>query len=267
MRPRPNVVVRLCSIECCFSHPLATCDSPENKAFRQDAEEWAKVANRLWVWDYVTDFAHYLLPFPNQRVRNDNIRFFIAHNVKGIFEQDTYNTTHSELVELGGYLTAKFLWDPDYDENAAIDEFLAGYYGKAGGPIRRYIDLLHDRAEKENIHVHIWAAPTSPHLTDDLLIQASELWQEAEALAADDAAVLLRVKQSRMSVDYAIMERARLQAAKQSPANAQLLAVAAARFQPFCAVLGPSGLTLLSEGGALNEPEYRKGLAATLGLK
>jgi hypothetical protein len=27
MRPRPNVVIRLCSIECCFSHPLATCDS------------------------------------------------------------------------------------------------------------------------------------------------------------------------------------------------------------------------------------------------
>ena len=34
MRPRPNVIVRLCSIECCFSHPLATCDSRENRAFR-----------------------------------------------------------------------------------------------------------------------------------------------------------------------------------------------------------------------------------------
>jgi hypothetical protein len=105
-------------------------------------------------------------------------------------------------VVMSGYLTAKFLWDPEYDENAA-----------------------------------------------------------------DDAAVLTRVKQSRMSVDYAIMERARLQAAKQSPANARLLALASARFQPFFAVLGPSGLTLLSEGGALSEPEYRKGLAAALGLK
>src|SRR5512138_782014 len=36
MRPRPNVIVRLCSIECCFAHPLATCDSKENREFRDD---------------------------------------------------------------------------------------------------------------------------------------------------------------------------------------------------------------------------------------
>ena len=38
MRPRPNVVIRFCSIECCFSHPLATCDSQQNQAFRADME-------------------------------------------------------------------------------------------------------------------------------------------------------------------------------------------------------------------------------------
>ena len=86
MRPRPNVIVRLCSIECCFSHPLATCDSRENRAFRDDLRAWSKVAQRLWIWDYTTDFAHYLLPFPNQRVRRPNIRFFVANHVKGIFE-------------------------------------------------------------------------------------------------------------------------------------------------------------------------------------
>jgi len=148
MRPRRNVIVRLCSIECCFSHSLAKCDSDANRKFREDADAWAKVADRLWVWDYVTDFQHYLLPFPNQRIRNDNIRFFVDHHVKGIFEQDTYNTSNSELAELGGYLTAKFLWNPDYDEETAMREFLDGYYGKAAGPIRAYIDLLHDRAEK-----------------------------------------------------------------------------------------------------------------------
>ena len=109
VKPRPNVCVRLCSIECCFAHPLATCDSEANRTFRDDLQRWAKVSNRLWVWDYVTDFRHYLLPFPNQRVRNDNIKFFVANNVRGIFEQDTYNTPHSELAALGGYITAKFL--------------------------------------------------------------------------------------------------------------------------------------------------------------
>ena len=98
MRPRPNVIVRLCSIECCFSHPLATCDSPKTVAFRADLAAWSKVSHRLWVWDYATDFSNYLLPFPNQRVRRPNIRLYVANHVKGIFEQDTYETPNSELA-------------------------------------------------------------------------------------------------------------------------------------------------------------------------
>ena len=68
LRPRNNVIIMLCSIECCFSHPLATCDSEQNKNFREDLEGWSKTGARIWVWDYTTDFAAYMLPFPNQRV-------------------------------------------------------------------------------------------------------------------------------------------------------------------------------------------------------
>ncbi|MCU0979547.1 MAG: DUF4838 domain-containing protein, partial [Pirellulaceae bacterium] len=209
LRPRPNVIIRLCSIECCFAHPLDKCDSPANRAFCQDLEGWAKISDRLWIWDYVTDFSHYLLPFPNQRVRDDNIRLFVRNHVRGIFEQDTYNSPHSELAPLGGYLTAKYLWNPNYDEETALSEFLAAYYGPAAKPVRSYLDLIHDHVEKDNIHVVIWAPPASPHLTDDLLVEANRLWQEAEQLAAGDAALLRRVQISRMSVDYAIVERAR----------------------------------------------------------
>ena len=44
MRPRPNVVIRLCDIECCFSHPLASGCSPKNDAFVADLQAWAKVS-------------------------------------------------------------------------------------------------------------------------------------------------------------------------------------------------------------------------------
>ena len=267
MRPRPNVIVRLCSIECCFSHPLASCTSDANRAFREDTERWAKVSNRLWVWDYVTDFTHYLLPFPNQRVRNDNIRFYVANNVKGIFEQDTYNTPHSELAELGGYLTAKFLWNPDYDEETAVNEFLEGYYGKAAGPIRTYLDVLHNRVEQENIHVNIWVPPSHPHLTEELLVEADTLWQQAEDAVADEPEVLRRVKLSRMSVDYAIVERARAQAAAGQRDKPPLGPLAAQRFKPFLETLDSSDLSRLMEWQALDKADYRKTLAAALGLE
>jgi len=256
MRPRPNVIVRLCSIECCFSHPLATCDSEANRKFREDIQRWAKVSNRLWVWDYVTDFRHY----------NDNIRFFVANNVKGIFEQDTYNTPHSELAALGGYITAKFLWNPDYDEDTAINEFLEGYYGKAAGPIRTYIDALHDRVEQENIHVNIWVPPSHPHLTDELLVEADKLWQQAEHLVADEPEVLRRVKLSRMSVDYAILERARTQASQGHAGKPPLGPLAARRFEPFMETLQSCDLTRIKEWQTIDKADYRKKLGAALGL-
>jgi hypothetical protein len=209
MRPAKNVVVRLCSIECCFSHSFEACNSPENQAFVQDVEGWSKRCDRLWVWDYVTSFAHYLTPFPNLRVRDDNIRFFAKHNVTGIFEQDVYTTENGELSGLSGYLGAKLLWDPDYDENTAVNEYLEGVYGAAAEPIRRYIDLLHDHVEKENLHVMIWAGPSDPYLNESLLAKADALWDEAERSVSGAPDVLARVQTARLSVDYAIIERAR----------------------------------------------------------
>ncbi len=265
LRPRKNVIIRLCSIECCFSHPLATCDSPANRAFREDIKGWTNIAPRLWVWDYVTDFAHYLLPFPNQRVRRANIRFFVEHQVRGIFEQDTYDTPHSELAALGGYLTAKFLWNPDYDEEVALREFLEGYYGPAAEPIRAYLDLLHDRVESENIHVSIWAGPNSPHLTDELLLAADKLWEEAEKLTAELPEINRRVRISRMSVDYAIVERSRL-AVQAGRWESPFREAALRRFQPFMETIAASGLTRLREGQPLDLSRYRSDLAKIFGI-
>lgn len=265
MRPRPNVIVRLCSIECCFSHPLATCDSPQNRAFVADLEGWAKVCDRLWVWDYVTDFSHYLLPFPNQRVRDDNIRLFVRNHVRGIFEQDTYDTPASELAGLGGYLTARLLWNPDTDADAATAEYLDAVYGPAAAPIRAYLDLLHDHAEEKNVHVTIWAPPTSPHLTDELLLEADRLFGEAERLAGDDAVLTERVRTARLSTDYAIVERARASRADEGPGP--LHDLARARYQPYVAALAASGLTRLHEGRVLDLAAYRTQLAAALGIQ
>jgi hypothetical protein len=266
MRPRPNVVVRLCSIECCFSHALATCSSLSNQAFRDDMEGWAKVATRLWVWDYTTDFAYYLMPFPNQRVIGPNIRFFVAHNVKGIFEEDVGDTPDSELASLGGYIMAKCLWNPNYDANRAMNEFLAGYYGKAAKPIRAYIDLLHDYAEQKHVHVRLYTKLDSRHMTDDLLTEANQRWQEAEDLVAGKPDVLRRVRLSRMSVDYAIVERARLQAQGTLPANEAYRSLAVTRFKPFIATLQASKLSSLLEGKPFDKKAYSRELAKDLGL-
>jgi hypothetical protein len=291
MRPRSNVIVMLCSIECCFSHPLDRCDTDLNRAFCKDVEDWSKVASRLWIWDYTTDFGNFLMPFPNQRVLAPNIRFFAAHNVKGIFEEDNADSCDGELVSLNGYVMAKLLWNPKYDPNLATNEFLNGFYGSAAKPIRAYIDLLHDHVERNNIHVNIWATPTDSmagwqdnpvreafrndpapvadksHLPDSLLIESNRFWQQAEEAVAGQPELLDRVRRGRMSVDFAILERAQLEARKRIPKNDAFVKLAVERFNPFFETFKKSPITHIKERDVVDKEKYRREMAKFLGIK
>jgi len=270
MRLRPNVVIRLCDIECCFAHPLASGCTPRNQAFVADLQVWSKKCDRLWIRDYTTNYAHYLLPLPNKRLLDDNIRLFAANNVKGVFEQGTYDTPDSDLAALKAYLIAKFLWNPQYDEHRATGEFLDAYYGPAAASVGRYLDLIHDAVEKKPIHAGIFVPPTNSHLTPELLAKADAIWQEAEARAAGDAAALDRVQRSRMSVDYAIMEQARAAAKgaqKDRPEAQALLALARNRFAPFMETMARSKLTRIREWKDVDKSEYRNRLASDLGIR
>ncbi len=206
IKPRENVIVRLCSIECCFAHPLDSC--PVNASFRDDIVGWSKLTDRLYIWDYVTDFAHYIMPFPNLRALKPNIEFFADHGVAGIFEEGNYAPGGGgEMAELRAYLLAKLLWNPDYDQEKAIHEFLQYYYGPAAEPIHKYLRAMHDKVEKDNIHVVIWTGPDAPYLSDDMLKMANELFDEAERACAGRRQFLERVQVVRLPLQYVALRR------------------------------------------------------------
>lgn len=208
IRPRPNVVVRLCSIRCCFAHPLATCDFEQSQKFRDDIAGWMKMCDRLWVWDYVTCFGHYIVPFPNIHAIKPNIQFFVQHHVKGIFEEGNYHSPGGYMAELRDYLMAKLLWNPDLDDKKLMKEFLEAYYGGAAPAMQRYVDLFHDKVTREDLHVTIGAHPDSDFLTDDLLDRAEALLTEAEAAVAQSPDALERVRACRIPLDYVRICRA-----------------------------------------------------------
>ncbi len=249
VKPRPNVIVRLCSIECCFSHALETC--PVNKTFMDDLRGWSKICKRLYVWDYVTNFAHYVMPFPNLRVLAPNIRAFVAHNVRGIFEEGNYHGG-GEFCHLRTYLLAKLLWDPDCDLEAARNEFLATYYGPASIPLLAYIRLMHDTVEREDVHVHIYSPPTQPHLRPEVLAQANALFDRAEAvvkLFKYDEVRLRRVRHARMPLMYVSIAGFdpgyRIQGDRIVPTGGQEYTDALARFAQLATDLG---VPRISEG-------------------
>ncbi len=200
-KPRPNVIICLCSIECCFIHPLG--DDPFNKTFADDIRGWSKICDRLWIWDYVINYAHSICPFPNLEVLKPNINFFINNGVKGIYEESCYYTKGSELQELRNYIIAKTLWDPKYDTQKAISEFCAAYYGPAAPQVLAYLKLIHESVQQvPNLHVQIYTHP-KVFVFPDVITKSNALFDQAEAAVANDPVVLQRVQVARLPIMYA----------------------------------------------------------------
>jgi hypothetical protein len=209
------VAVRICSIECCFTHPLAECnevppyfkkDVREGVSLQQDMADWSKICRRMHVWDYTTEFRHYLNPLPNFFVLQPNIKFFIENGVTGLFEQGNRESVSGECGELRAYLISKLMWNPDLNVNQAMNEFLCGYYGQAGAPIREYIDILARHVKEHHVHMGIFDNPTQGHIPDHILQKAIALWDKAERLADNDE-ILARVQCSRMQIRYVQINR------------------------------------------------------------
>jgi hypothetical protein len=199
LKPRPNVIVRLCSIECNFREPL---DHESNAKFLADIEGWSKICNRLYIWDYTTDFKHFLGPHPNWFVLGPNVRLFQKYGVKGVFEQGAYQSHGGEMGELRAWVLAQLLWNPQQDDRALINEFLDGYYGKPAAKfIRDYFELLHKESEGFYLACFLRKDPP-PHLSAKNLSAAERLWQQAEKATAGDPEKLLRVRLGHRSIRY-----------------------------------------------------------------
>ncbi len=203
--PRRNVVVRLCSIECDFSQPLGAGE--RNAGFRADVEAWRAVAPRLYIWNYVTNFRHYILPHPNLRGLGPDIRFFVDHHAVGLFEQGDSGCSVGDFVQLRAWVLARLMWNPDLDEKALAAEFLNGYYGAAGPHLKRYLDFREEAVARSGAFLRCYMNDTSAWLSGEQLARASALYAEAEAAVADQPELARRVRRERLSLDHAWLQR------------------------------------------------------------
>jgi hypothetical protein len=198
-RPRPNVIVRLCSIECSFSRPL---DDPVNQAFLQDLEGWSKIADRLYIWDYTTNFAHYIQPHPNGHVLGPNIRLFVKNNVRGVFEQGAYQSWGSEMAEMRAWILGRLLWNPALDAVRLKEEFLRGYYGQAAGLVSEYLLLMERAVLGAGDRLGCYSPPEAKFLSLDTLREAWRILQKAEKKARHNAVLAARIRRVQMPVAY-----------------------------------------------------------------
>lgn len=205
VRPRHNVAVRLCSIECDFSQPIET--GPRNADFLRDIREWSEISSHLYIWNYVTNFSYYHYPHPNWDGLGPDVRLFARHKAIGVFQQGDRGSTCGDFHALRPWLQAKLLWNPDSDVDALIDEFLNGYYGAAGPYLRRYIDITREAVARADIHLGCFRRETADWLTLEDLNAITPLFDEAAAQIAGDRLLERRLDIARVPLDFVWIER------------------------------------------------------------
>ena len=201
--PRHNVCVRVCPIRCCFAHPIGSCDNEKSASFRFDFQQWSKICDRIYLWDYTTNFRYYVPIFPNFGVLRENMRYYVENNVRGMFPQGNYQSNSGEFGELRVYLLAQLMWNPYMSEeeyNRHMDEFLAAYYGEGWKNIRKYIDKTEELSQGN--HLVIYSHPYDVIAKEDYLAIEADFdtwWESAEKMAGDRAPF---VRRSRLQWRY-----------------------------------------------------------------
>ncbi len=166
--PRDNVIIRLCSIECKFSSPISAGSCKENKAFKEDIENWSKICNNLHIWDYTTNYKNYLAPFGNFDVLQENIKFFVENNAIGIYEEGNYQAAESdgEFAELRCYMLARLMWNPNEDVDKLMYEFCKAYYGDGAQGIIDFINFIDENNGGVSITFGNWWITPFPNSID-----------------------------------------------------------------------------------------------------
>ncbi|MFH1571815.1 MAG: DUF4838 domain-containing protein, partial [Gemmatimonadota bacterium] len=210
VRPRDNVAIQLCTDRHAWSRPFLTVTETED--FQQAMKAWEAIGATMHIWDYTTNFSHYLAPMPNLPVVTPDIRFYVEHGARGVMLQGAYQSPGSADAPLRCWVWAKQLWDPSLDTRALMRDFVYGYYGEAAEPMWQYEELLWGLWERyhrqpgttpdENpLLADIRYTPDNPVLAGDFPDTALALFAKAEA-AATDPETLRRVQRARLSVLY-----------------------------------------------------------------
>lgn len=183
---RPNVQINLSNIEACQLHAITDSSCPSNVEFMKDLDGWTGICDHLNAWIYCIDFRDHLLPYPNLHTIQPNIQTLVRAGVEGVFAQCS-DWPVAEMSDLRHYVISRLVWNPEYDDDVLIQEFITLHYGQAAPAIHRFLDLIHDHYAAAGTHnasciYGRWDLPVDPFVAQEGL----DIFNEALALAQDE---------------------------------------------------------------------------------
>jgi len=207
IRPRDNVIVRLCDTGSNFTKPIT---HEANTRFREHLLSWARIAKNLRIWDYAVTYGQVgNLPMPTAHTFPADYQFYAEHNVEGVFTEHEYPVL-ADLRDFKVWMMMKMLEDPYRDYDALVRTFTDGFYGPAGKHIREYLAALERAADEKPAHISMGNNPQKYRYLDFALVRAAHaIFDRAEAAVAEEPILLRRVRHARLSLDRATTLRFR----------------------------------------------------------
>jgi hypothetical protein len=204
LRTEPNVIVRVTGLHHRdFALPAS---HPSNSRYAAVVKAWIDRTDHLWVWDYSVVFGDFGdFPIPSLRALAEDYAWYLDQGVEGIYLQADYPIA-ADLRDLKLWVAAKLLSDPLRDYDALVEQFTSGYYGQAGRPIERYLEVLERAARRTPSRIGYVPEPEDYRYFDRKFFRAAHrLFDRAERKVTGDEILLRRVRHARLSLDRATL--------------------------------------------------------------
>ena len=198
IKARSNVAIRLCNTRSNYLEPI-----PANGPFARLLSGWAKIADKVMVWDYHSSFCDMAAPMPLEHTFQPDLQLFLRHNVVSTLNDYRY-PMHDELFDFRMWVLVKLHEDPYQDVEPLIETFLNGFYGPAAPHLRGYLHTLEQASRAKPSAFNPGSTMAALRYLDlPFLRQAQALFVQAEAAVKDSPVLVQRVRHARMGVDKA----------------------------------------------------------------
>ncbi|WP_160312475.1 DUF4838 domain-containing protein [Caballeronia mineralivorans] len=201
------ILVYPMTIQVDYSTPL---NLGRNVQLGRSLAGWNVMAKHMLVWDHVTNFAGFLQPTPNIYPIGASIKWLATlPSVSGYFAEGSWATPAAEFASLRVWMIGRLLWDPRQDVHQLVTEYCRDYFGAAAPQLVAYIDLMHAALAASGDVLSEQTPVNMKMYSPQFVAQADKLFDKAEQAVASDPALLARVRQARMPLDFVILVRRR----------------------------------------------------------
>ena len=201
-KPEANVNIMLCTIE------ENRAKSLRGTGFETDLKNWSNLTHNILIWDYVINFSHMVMPFPNWPTLQENLQMFQEYGVQLLFEQG-YNAPSSEMQPLRAYLLSKWSWDPQLNADTLLENFTNYFYGPAGPMVREVLQTQVKELQMSGKALTLYEPPIthiSGYLNPASLKWALQMYDQAKKLPGMTTSQIERVDMAQQSIRYALLE-------------------------------------------------------------